>query len=169
MDREIMQDLERGVGYGIIDTWEEMPVDMQGHQRLMTQVGCARDDRSLHEGLGKTQKSKLSTVGWGWFKCCIGIRRTLMLVHTLIDGERRLGCLERLVDNLWMCDLTRSEVMSLHTTVLGQQAVITELKAADCRRQTAIIELLAVDCRRQAQFIEALKLLKGLKTQMTEF
>ncbi|GKD99480.1 hypothetical protein Tco_1387464 [Tanacetum coccineum] len=52
-------------------------------------------------------------------------------------------------------DLARSEVMSLHTTVLGQQAVITELQAADHRRQATIIELL--------------KLLKRLQTQMTEF
>ncbi|GJZ28833.1 putative reverse transcriptase domain-containing protein [Tanacetum coccineum] len=44
--------------------------------------------------------------------------------------------------------------MSLRTTVLGQQAVITELHSTDRRRQ--------------AQFIEALKLLKGLQTQMTE-
>ncbi|GJW59884.1 putative reverse transcriptase domain-containing protein [Tanacetum coccineum] len=66
-------------------------------------------------------------------------------------------------------DLARSEVMSLRTTVLGQQAVITELQAADRRRQAAITELLAADRRRQAQFIEALKLLKRLQTQMTEF
>ncbi|GKD99316.1 hypothetical protein Tco_1387300 [Tanacetum coccineum] len=59
--------------------------------------------------------------------------------------------------------------MSLRTTVLGQQAVITELQAADRRRQAAITELLAADRRRQAQFIEALKLLKRLQTQMTEF
>ncbi|GJX35577.1 putative reverse transcriptase domain-containing protein [Tanacetum coccineum] len=73
--------------------------------------------------------------------------------------------------------------MSVRTTVLGQQAVITELQAADRkrqaaitellvvdrRRQAAITELLAADRRRQAQFIEALKLLKILQTQMTEF
>ncbi|GKD60081.1 hypothetical protein Tco_1297590, partial [Tanacetum coccineum] len=28
MDREIMRDLERDVGYGITNTWDEMPVDM---------------------------------------------------------------------------------------------------------------------------------------------
>ncbi|GJW94622.1 hypothetical protein Tco_0174294 [Tanacetum coccineum] len=48
-------------------------------------------------------------------------------------------------------------------------AVITELQAADRRRQAAITELLAADRRRQAQFIETLKLLKRLQTQMTEF
>ncbi|GJX05827.1 hypothetical protein Tco_0193759 [Tanacetum coccineum] len=99
MDREIMRDLERDVGYRITDTWDEMLVDMLG--------APATDDTEL--------------------------------------------------------------VMSLRTTVLGQQAVITELQAADRRSQAAITELLAADHRRQAQFIEALKLLKRLQTQMTEF
>ncbi|GJT76951.1 hypothetical protein Tco_1043676 [Tanacetum coccineum] len=44
------------------------------------------------------------------------------------------------------------------------EAAITELLAADRRRQVAITELLAADRRRQAQFIEALKLLKRLHT-----
>ncbi|GKB51762.1 hypothetical protein Tco_0902515, partial [Tanacetum coccineum] len=66
-------------------------------------------------------------------------------------------------------DLAHSEVMSLRTTVFGQQAVIIELQAADRRRQASITELLAADRRRQAQFIEALKLLKALQTQGTEF
>ncbi|GJX24844.1 putative reverse transcriptase domain-containing protein [Tanacetum coccineum] len=47
-------------------------------------------------------------------------------------------------------DFARSEVMSLRTTVLGQQAVITELQAAGRRGQAAITELLAADRRRQA-------------------
>ncbi|GKG34674.1 hypothetical protein Tco_0437370 [Tanacetum coccineum] len=59
--------------------------------------------------------------------------------------------------------------MSLRTQVVAQQAVITELQAADRRGQAAITEMLAVDHKRQAQFIEALKLLKRLQTQMTEF
>ncbi|GKE55595.1 hypothetical protein Tco_1494780 [Tanacetum coccineum] len=45
-------------------------------------------------------------------------------------------------------DLARSEVMSLRTTVLGQQAVIIELQAADRRRHAAITKLLAADRRR---------------------
>ncbi|GJZ23844.1 putative reverse transcriptase domain-containing protein [Tanacetum coccineum] len=66
-------------------------------------------------------------------------------------------------------DLARAEVMSLRTQVVAQQAVITELQAADRKRQAAITKLLAADRRRHAQFIEALKLLKRLQTQMTEF
>ncbi|GJR16774.1 hypothetical protein Tco_0965301 [Tanacetum coccineum] len=59
--------------------------------------------------------------------------------------------------------------MALRTQVVVHQAVITELQAADRRRQAAITEMLAADHKRQAQFIEALKLLKRLQTQMTEF
>ncbi|GJR76972.1 hypothetical protein Tco_0089337 [Tanacetum coccineum] len=50
-----------------------------------------------------------------------------------------------------------------------QQAVITELQAADRMRQATITELLAANHRRQAQFIEVLKLLKALQTHMTAF
>ncbi|GJV89260.1 hypothetical protein Tco_1533198 [Tanacetum coccineum] len=120
MDREIMRDLERDVGYRITDTWDEM-LDTN---EIYTRVWMVSDERQL------------------------------MVV----------------------------EVMSLRTTVLGQQAVITELQAsdrrrqaaitelqaADRRRQAAITELLAADRRRQAQFFEALKLLKRLQTRWTE-
>ncbi|GKC04544.1 hypothetical protein Tco_0996154 [Tanacetum coccineum] len=53
--------------------------------------------------------------------------------------------------------------------MLAQKSVITELQAADRRRQTVITEMLAADRRRQKQFTEALKLIKRLQTQMTEF
>ncbi|GKA78318.1 hypothetical protein Tco_0784855 [Tanacetum coccineum] len=39
----------------------------------------------------------------------------------------------------------------------------------DRRRQAAITELLVADRKRQTHFIEALKLLKRLQTQITEF
>ncbi|GKG34021.1 hypothetical protein Tco_0434180 [Tanacetum coccineum] len=66
-------------------------------------------------------------------------------------------------------DLARAEVMSLRTQVVAQQAVITELQAADHRRQAAITNMLAADRKRQEQFIEALRLLKRLQTHMSEF
>ncbi|GJT68116.1 hypothetical protein Tco_1019596 [Tanacetum coccineum] len=43
MDREIMRDLERDVGYGITDTWDEMLVDMPGEP--------ATDDKELGQGM----------------------------------------------------------------------------------------------------------------------
>ncbi|GKB94480.1 hypothetical protein Tco_0980617 [Tanacetum coccineum] len=98
MDREIMRDLERDVGYGITDTWDEMLVDMLG--ALVT------DDTEM--GIG---------------------------VHMLVllgSWRLRPGCLDRLGDDPWM-------------------------------RVTLRVQ------RRQEQFIEALRLLKRLQTQMTEF
>ncbi|GKG50093.1 hypothetical protein Tco_0518867 [Tanacetum coccineum] len=59
--------------------------------------------------------------------------------------------------------------MSLRTQVVAQHEMITELQAAHRKRQATITEMLAADHRRQKQFIEALKLLKSLQTQMTEF
>ncbi|GKD92931.1 hypothetical protein Tco_1372768 [Tanacetum coccineum] len=116
IDREIRRDLERDVGYGIIDTWDEMLVDIPG--------APTTDDTEL--------------------------------------GRRMIEFSTRVRQDT-------DEVMSLRTTVLGQQAVITELQAANRKRQASITELLAADRRRHAQFIEALKLLKRLQTQMTEF
>nr|GEZ99761.1 uncharacterized mitochondrial protein AtMg00810-like [Tanacetum cinerariifolium] len=47
--------------------------------------------------------------------------------------------------------LIHGEVMSLHTTVLGQMSEIRELQVADRRRQTVISELLRIDHRRSTQ------------------
>ncbi|GJV10189.1 hypothetical protein Tco_1351730 [Tanacetum coccineum] len=148
MDREIMRDLERDVGYGITDTWDEMLVDMLG--------APATDDIEL---------------GRRMTEFTIRIRQDTNEIYTRLDDEHSE---RQLIAEAWgrsmdASDLARAEVMSLRTQVVAQQAVITELQAADRRRQAAITELLAADRRRQAQFIEALKLLKRLQTQMTEF
>ncbi|GKA93108.1 hypothetical protein Tco_0815094 [Tanacetum coccineum] len=96
MDKEITQDLERDVGYGITDTWNEM---------LDTDEIYTRDRRSYaRTSLMMERKARMSQEAWG----------------RSMDAS----------------DLARSEVMSLRTTVLGQQAVITELQVADRRRQT---------------------------------
>ncbi|GKF84291.1 hypothetical protein Tco_0249189 [Tanacetum coccineum] len=65
-------------------------------------------------------------------------------MHVLLDSWRlRLGCLKRLGDDLWM-------------------------QSVDRRRQTVITEMLAADHRRQEQLAKALKLVKRLQTQMVE-
>ncbi|GJV31278.1 hypothetical protein Tco_1391678 [Tanacetum coccineum] len=155
MDRDIRRDLERDVGYGIIDTWDEMLVDMSW--------APTTDDTEL----GRRMREFATRV-----------RQDTDEIYMWLDDEQterqlmagRLNMLYRdRRAHARTCLLMEREVMSLRTTVLGQQAVITELQAADRRRQTAITELLAADRRRQAQFIEALKLLKRLQTQMTKF
>ncbi|GKA88279.1 hypothetical protein Tco_0810043 [Tanacetum coccineum] len=134
MDREIRRDLEIDVGYGITDTWDEMLVDMPG--------APATDDTKLGRRM-----TEFST----------RVRKDTDEIYVRLDDEqteRQLmaGRLNMLYNDrrAHASDLARSEVMSLRTTVLGQQAVITELQAADRRRQAAIIELLAADRRRQA-------------------
>ncbi|GJZ22406.1 hypothetical protein Tco_0559445 [Tanacetum coccineum] len=74
-------------------------------------------------------------------------------IYTRLDDE--LTERQLMADRL---NMLYREVISLHTQVVAQQAVIIELQAADHRRQSAITEMLAADHRRQAQFIEALKI-----------
>ncbi|GJT23666.1 hypothetical protein Tco_0893603 [Tanacetum coccineum] len=87
---------------------------------------------------------------------------------------RRLAVLiereARMAHEAWGLSMDASaDVMSLHTTVVAQSALISELQSADHRRQGVIKELWASDHKRQVQLTKALQLLKGLQTQMTEF
>ncbi|GKF40590.1 hypothetical protein Tco_0123932 [Tanacetum coccineum] len=59
-------------------------------------------------------------------------------------------------------DYARSDIMSLHTTVVAQSALISELQSANHRRQGVIKELWASDHKRHVQLTKALELLKGL-------
>ncbi|GJY92906.1 hypothetical protein Tco_0508688 [Tanacetum coccineum] len=147
MDREIIRDIERDVGYGIIDTWVEMLVDMLGEP--MT------DDPELGRRM-----TKFTTK----------VRQDIDEIYTRLDDEQtERQLMAGRLNMLYRYRRAHAQVISQRTIVLRQQAVITELQAADRRRQATITELLAADRRRQAQFIEALKLLKTLQTQMTEF
>ncbi|GJY05405.1 hypothetical protein Tco_0371345 [Tanacetum coccineum] len=106
IDREIRQDLERYVGYGITDTWEEMLVDMLG--------APATDDTEL--GRQMTE-----------FTTRVRDRRAHARTTLLMEREARMSQ-EAWGRSMDASDLARSEVMSLRTIVLGQQAVITELQ-----------------------------------------
>ncbi|GKA32838.1 hypothetical protein Tco_0719205 [Tanacetum coccineum] len=126
MDREIRSDLKRDVGYGITDTWDEMLVDMLG--------ASATDDTEL----GRWMTEFSTRVRQDTDE--IYVRRAHARITLLMEREARMSrdAWGRFID---ASDLARSEVMSLRTTVLGQQA-------ADRRRQAAITELLAADRRR---------------------
>ncbi|GJT27217.1 hypothetical protein Tco_0907492, partial [Tanacetum coccineum] len=174
--REIMRDLERDVGYGITDTWDEMLVDMPGAPatddtelgRRMTEFATLvrQDTYEIYTRLDDEQIERQLMAGR--LNMLYRDRRAHARTALLMKREARMSQ-EAWGRSMDASDLARTEVMSLRTTVLGQQAVITELQAADRRRQAAITELLAADHRRQAQFIKALKLLKALQTQMTAF
>ncbi|GKB57961.1 hypothetical protein Tco_0914147 [Tanacetum coccineum] len=136
MDREIRRDLERDFATRVRQDTNEIYVrldDEQTERQLMAgRLNMLYRDRHAHA-------------------------RTSLLIEREAKMSR-----EAWGRSMDASDLVSSEVMSLRTTVLGQQAVITELQAADRRRQAAITELLVADRRKQAQFIEALKLLKRL-------
>nr|GFC60368.1 hypothetical protein [Tanacetum cinerariifolium] len=114
MDRDIMRDPEREVGYEITDSWDEIVETLQG-----APVSTDTEDRRAHA-----------------------------YTRHLMETEARMSR-EAWVRSTDASDLVRGEVMSLHTTILGQMSEIRELQAADRRRQIMILELLRTDHRRQ--------------------
>nr|GEY54183.1 putative reverse transcriptase domain-containing protein [Tanacetum cinerariifolium] len=86
----------------------------------------------------------------------------------MIEREARMAR-EAWVLSMDASDNAHSYVMSLHTTLVAQHALILDLQAADRKRQGVIKDLLAADHKRQLHLTKALRLLKGLQTQMIEF
>nr|GFA69736.1 hypothetical protein [Tanacetum cinerariifolium] len=137
MNREIMRDPEREVGYGITDSYNEIvetlqgapvstDIELSGYMREF-ETRVRRDTDEIYLRLDDEQKARLCREGW--------VRST--------DAS----------------DLARGEIMSLRTTVLGQMTEIRELHAADCRRQIVILEMLRADHRRSTK-------IRGLRTSL---
>ncbi|GKA88090.1 hypothetical protein Tco_0809854 [Tanacetum coccineum] len=140
--------MSRELDYGITDTWDDLETTI-----MYGMMEDAQDDRSL-------------------------LRARVKLLYRDRPVHRRLAVMiereARMAREAWglsmdASDYARSDVMSLRTTIVGQRALISELQSADHRRQEVIKELLAADHQRQVQLTKALKLLKGLQTQMAEF
>nr|GFA25961.1 hypothetical protein [Tanacetum cinerariifolium] len=89
-------------------------------------------------------------------------RRAHAYTRQLMDTEARMSR-EAWVRATYVSDLIHGEVMSLHTTVLGQMSEIRELQAADRRRQTVILELLRIDHKRSTEISELRTALQGQK------
>ncbi|GJZ65297.1 hypothetical protein Tco_0621993 [Tanacetum coccineum] len=152
MDREISHDIERDVGYGITDSWDEIVEAMQGTPVDTNEVYTRLDDE-------QTERQLLA----GRLNMLFRDRHAHARTTRLIEAKARMSR-EAWGRSMDASDLTRAEVMSLCTTLLAQQSMITELQAADHKRHAVITEMLAADGRRQKQFIETLKLLKRLQT-----
>ncbi|GKD95777.1 hypothetical protein Tco_1379674 [Tanacetum coccineum] len=148
MDKEIRHDLERDVGYGITNSWDEIVEAMQGTP-IVTDVAEFSQRMTEFETRVRQDTDKIYT--------------------RLDDGQSERQLMAGRLNMLYRDRHAHAQVISLRTQVLAQQSVITELQAADRRRQTVITKMLAADRKRQKQFIEALKLMKRLQTQMTEF
>nr|GFB12573.1 reverse transcriptase domain-containing protein [Tanacetum cinerariifolium] len=147
MDREIMRDPEREVGYGITDSWDEIVETLQGAPvSTDTELG------------GYTERQLLA----GQLNMLFMDRRTHAYTRQLMETKARMSR-EAWVRATDASDLVHGEVMSLHNTMLGQMLEIRELQAADRRRQTVILELLRIDHRRSTEISELRTALQGQK------
>nr|GFA68972.1 hypothetical protein [Tanacetum cinerariifolium] len=100
MDREIMRDPEREIGYGITDSWEEIVETLQG---------------------APTERQLLA----GRLNMLFRDRRAHAYTRHLMETKARMSR-ESWVRSTDASDLVRGDVMSLRTTVLSQMTEIRE-------------------------------------------
>nr|GFA95014.1 hypothetical protein [Tanacetum cinerariifolium] len=173
VDREIMRDPEREVGYGITDSWDEIvetlqgaPVstdtELDGYMREF-ETRVRQDTNEIYMRLDdeKTERQLLA----GRLNMLFRDRREHAYTRHLMETEDRISR-EALVRSTDASDLVHGEVMSLRTTILGQMTEIRELHAADRRRQTVISELLRADHRRSTEITELVTALPGQVTAL---
>nr|GEW85984.1 reverse transcriptase domain-containing protein [Tanacetum cinerariifolium] len=167
MDKEIMRDPEREVGYGITDSWDEIVETLQGApvstdtelsgymREFETRVRQDMDEIYMRLDDEQTERQLLA----GRLNMLFRDRRAYAYTCHLMETEARMS------REAWVrsSDLVRGEVMSLRTTVLGQMSEIRELQAAVRRRQTVISELLRTDHRRSTKITELRTALQGQK------
>nr|GEX70417.1 hypothetical protein [Tanacetum cinerariifolium] len=151
MDREIMRDPEREVGYGITDSWDEIVKTLQGAP-VSTDTELGGYMREFETRVRQDTDE-------------IYMRRAHAYTRHMMETEARMSR-EAWVRSTDASDLVHGEVMSLRTTVLGQMTEIRELHAADRRRQTVILELLRTDHRGSTEIIELRTALQGQVTAL---
>nr|GFB49629.1 hypothetical protein [Tanacetum cinerariifolium] len=146
VDREIMRDPEREVGYGITDSWDEIVETLQGAP-VSTDTELGRYMREFETRVRHDTDE-------------IYMRRAHAYTRHLMETEDRMSR-EAWVRATDASDLVHGEVMSLCTTVLGRMSEIKELQAADRRRQIVILELLRIDHRSSTKITELRTALQG--------
>nr|GFA24110.1 hypothetical protein [Tanacetum cinerariifolium] len=173
VDREIMRDPEREVGYGIIDSWDEIMETLQGAlvstdteldgyvREFETRVRQDTDEIYMRLDDEQTERQLLA----GRLNMLFRDRRAHAYTRYLMETEARMSR-EAGVQATDASDLVHGEVMSLRTTVLGQMSEIRELQAVDRRRQTVISELLRIDHRRSTEISELRTALHGQVTAL---
>ncbi|GKC75127.1 hypothetical protein Tco_1125901, partial [Tanacetum coccineum] len=161
IDREIRHDPKREVGYGITDSWDEIVETLQGVPvstdtelgRHMTafETKVRQDTYEIYTRLDDEQSERQLLAGQ--LNMLFKDRREHAYTRHLMETEVRLSR-EAWRRSMDASDLTRGEVMSLRTTVLGQMLDIRELHAADRRRQAVTLEMLKAGHRRSAEMRE---------------
>nr|GEX51530.1 retrotransposable element Tf2 [Tanacetum cinerariifolium] len=127
-----------------------------------------RDDPySLDELVGASEEIAPTTLQ--------GVNQRVTDLSTVVEHESIImyGMMEEAQDDRSQLRgrvnlLYRDRPVHHHLAVMVERERLVWL-AADRRRQRAIKELLAADHKRQVQLTKALRLLKGLRTQMIEF
>nr|GFA84079.1 hypothetical protein [Tanacetum cinerariifolium] len=173
MDREIMHDPEREVGYGISDSWDEIVETLQGTpvstdmelggymREFETRV--RQDTKEIYMRLDDEQTERQLLASR--LNMLFRDRRAHAYTRHLMEIEARMSR-EAWVRSTDASDLVCGKVMSLRTTVLGHMTEIRELHATDRRRQTVILEMLRVDHRRSTKIIELRTALQGQVTAL---
>nr|GEY62244.1 putative reverse transcriptase domain-containing protein [Tanacetum cinerariifolium] len=173
VDREIMRDPEREVGYRITDSWDEIVEILQGApvstdmklggyvRGFETRVKQDTDEIYMRLDDEQTERQLLA----GRLNMLFRDRRAHAYTRHLMKTEARMSR-EAWVRATDASDLVHGEVMSLRTTVLGQMSEIRELQAADRSRQTVISELLRIDHRRSTEISELRTALQGQVTAL---
>ncbi|GJY00080.1 hypothetical protein Tco_0357098 [Tanacetum coccineum] len=161
MDREIRRDSEREVGYGIIDSWDEIVETLQGAPvstntelgRHMTafETMVRQDTDEIYTRLDDEQSHRQLLAGR--LNMLFRDKQAHAYIRHQMETKARLSR-EAWRRSMDVSDLTRGEVISLRTTVLSQMSKIKELHAADRRRQALTSEMLKADHRRSAEMRE---------------
>ncbi|GJV19210.1 hypothetical protein Tco_1368230 [Tanacetum coccineum] len=175
IDKEIMSDPEREVGYGITDSWDDIVETLHG---APVETRVRQDTDEIYTRLDDEQSQRQLLAGR--LNMLFRDRRAHAYTRHQMETEARLSR-EAWRRSMDASDLARGEVMSLRTTVLGQMSEIRELHAADRRRQAVISEMLKADHRRSAemrelrtadhtrqqQLIQTLTVMQSLQGQVT--
>ncbi|GKA79066.1 hypothetical protein Tco_0785603 [Tanacetum coccineum] len=161
MDREIRRDPERDVGYGIMDSWDEIVETLQGAPvSTDTELGAhMREFESM-------------------------VRRDTDEIYTMLDDDRAktaIGQSERLGDDLWMrvillvkrlCHYAPQfmhrcqEQTELQSADRSRRRAISDLLETDRGRRAEMRELRAADRARQQQIIQTLTVMQILQREM---
>ncbi|GKD71249.1 hypothetical protein Tco_1325339 [Tanacetum coccineum] len=159
MDTEIKRQRAEEVGYGIRDVWVDpretvKEVALMTLERVSTRVTeliavQEQDTHDIYAVIGDTQDRHT---------------HIYQSVETLVDDSQYHYKTARLLDQEGL-----AVIAQLQATDSRSQAVTSEILQVDHMRQGVIKELLAADHQRQVQLTKALKLLKGLQTQIAEF
>ncbi|GKB86846.1 hypothetical protein Tco_0959118 [Tanacetum coccineum] len=161
--------MSRELDYGITDAWDDLvgaideiaPTTLEGvNQRVTDLSTIVEQETTIMYGIMEDAQDDRSQLR-GRVNLLYRDRPIHSRLAVMVEREARMAR-EAWGLSMDASDYARSDVMSLHTTVVAQSALISELQSADHRRQGVIKELWASDHKRQVQLTKALELLKGL-------